>query len=85
MSSRDKAGVFVEIWSLKRIPSSNKYVDLSEGICRQGPTNPSASATPDGNLVVRVPVVFDPSQRNAVELKYNYVWDGNSYVAQEGQ
>src|SRR5215831_11673789 len=71
---KGKAGAFVEIWSLKRIPSSNKYVDLSEGICRQGPTNPSASATSDGNLVVRVPVVFDPSQRNAVELKYNYVW-----------
>lgn len=81
----EKAGALTEIWSLKRLKSSTKYVDLSEGICRQGPVNPSASATPDGNVVVRVPVVFDPSQRNAVELKYNYLWDGSSFVAQESQ
>ena len=62
-----------QVWALSELP------DNSEGICRQGPVNPSAHATPDGRIIVDVPVYSEPFQRTLPIRTYTYAWDGGRY------
>jgi len=79
---------FKEVWSLGAIPRWSWSITeagkgSAEGICRQGPREPSAQATPDGRIVVEVPVLLDPSQRTMPVNTYSFNWDGNKYVLQD--
>jgi hypothetical protein len=60
------------VWSVTGTPSG-------AGFCRESPINPQAYATPDGKLVVKVPV-FDYSKGAAKATDfYTYIWNGKAY------
>jgi hypothetical protein len=63
---------FELIWSVTGTPDG-------AGFCRESPNNPEAYATPDGKLVVKVPV-FDYSKGAAKATDfYTYIWNGKAY------
>lgn len=64
---------FRRIWSLGELPGARG------GICRESSLDPEAYATPDGKLVVKLPVFdYNSGTAKTTEL-YTYVWDGKSY------
>ena len=76
-----KAEGFEEVWSLDELPDHP-----GRGICAQAPRSPSAYATPDGRIVLEVPVRFDAFERSVPVNSYSFTWDGSTYKpAGDGQ
>jgi hypothetical protein len=76
---------FKEVWSLSEMPrhswsAAETTNGSGQGICRQAPRDPSARATPDGRIVVEVPILFDPGQRTIPANTYSFGWDGKIYA-----
>lgn len=80
------ANGFVEVWSLDETPPRNLFWSTSEtaghpgrGICPQSPQPASAHATPDGRILLEVPILVDPFQRTLPVSTYSFRWDGSKY------
>jgi len=76
---------FKEVWSLTGLKDRGwKMDEISDhpgpGICSQAPREPSGRATPDGRIVVEVPMLSDAFQRSTTAETYTFTWDGTRYA-----
>jgi hypothetical protein len=76
---------FKEVWSISEAPGRTEVPNeiaagLGRGICSQGPRPPSAHATADGRVVLEVPFLLDPWERNLPTSTYSFAWDGKKYA-----
>jgi len=80
--------IFQEVWSLTGLPPRDWPIGAEAkpsgpGICPQGPRPPNVQATPEGRIIVEVPVLFDPFQRSMPANTFSFEWDGSKYVLVE--
>jgi hypothetical protein len=78
------ASGFTEIWSLNEMPgpiwSHGKMANRpGAGICSQAPKAPHGHATPDGRIVLEVPILADPFLRTLPVSTYSFAWNGSKY------
>jgi len=75
---------FTEVWSLSETPGPSWSIGATanrpgRGICPQAPRPPSAHGTPDGRIVLEVPILLDPFERTLPVNIYSFAWDGTKY------
>ena len=77
----DTARGYSQVWMLGEVP---KYTVLGglggkEKICSDAPAKPAVHATPDGMIVIEIPVNNYPGQRSFPVRRYWYEWSGQTY------
>jgi len=75
---------FSEVWSLTEVPRPlwlpGKMGNRpGGGICSQAPKAPAAHATPDGRIVLEVPILSDPFLRTLPVSTYSFTWNGTTF------
>jgi hypothetical protein len=81
---------FTEVWSLGELPRPAWKIGApanrsARGICPQAPRPASAHATPDGRIVLEVPILLDPFERTRPVETYTFTWDGGTYILADGE
>jgi hypothetical protein len=76
---------FREVWSISEMPGrtwipNEIATGPGRGICSQAPRSPSTHATPDGRIVLEVPLLLDPWERTLPTSTYSFAWDGKKYA-----
>jgi len=76
---------FREVWSIGEMPRRTWILNETatgpgRGICSEAPRAPRAHATPDGRIVLEVPLLLDPWERTLPTSTYSFAWDGKKYA-----